>query len=415
MHVRTATQPPRSARPGGFVAVAAAICLGLPLTGGPAAAADEGDPAGGVADAQEPALDVTDSPEEVDDAEPDMPDPTEDPVVDPLEVAGSPEIAVTTEPSSFHFYGTVGDGRTYIHSSYEGGEHVTIHNLGGSTLEWSILASSTGCAGPTAVAWLGTSPSSGEVGAGQTSGEIFLDWHGTADVELELGTHEVSLCVSSNDAATPMVVVPLTVVVVDTHELPVDEVEIETPEPKPEPYPVPVGETVALRATAILINGAEINVTDQAQWSSDDNTVATVTAGDVAGVAAGVSTITAEYGGREGRISVQVDAGNGGTDGGTDDGGTDDGTDDGGTDDGGTDAGGTDDGGTDDGGTDDGGTDDGGTDDGGTDDGGAGGGKLPDTGAAAATLALMGAVAVGVGGLVTALRVRRSAAATRPY
>lgn len=219
----------------------------------------------------------------------------------------TPEISVSTEPSTFNFYGTASDGRTYVYASGDSGDHIEIGNVGAGVLEWSIATSSAGCESPTEVPWVATSSSSGSVPAGGTSGEIFLDWHGTADIELELGEHEVLFCVASNDPENPVVTVPLTLTIVEPHELPMEGFYIETEDPLPQPYPVLLGDTVPLRAYAELVSGAAYNVADQADWTSADETVATVNdTGQVTGVAEGESTITAEYAGWQDSVDIYV-------------------------------------------------------------------------------------------------------------
>jgi|GEM_PF-1331697 len=72
---------------------------------------------------------------------------------------------------------------------------------------------------------------------------------------------------------------------------------------------VAVEDTIELTATADRTNSGEVDVTEAAEWSSSDDTKATVTSGGlVAGVAAGTATITAQYGGKSDTHAVTVTA-----------------------------------------------------------------------------------------------------------
>lgn len=66
------------------------------------------------------------------------------------------------------------------------------------------------------------------------------------------------------------------------------------------------GGTLALRATATMSDGTSQDVTAAAQWSSSSPAIATVSGGNVAGVANGDVTITASHSGRQGQHQVRV-------------------------------------------------------------------------------------------------------------
>ena len=91
--------------------------------------------------------------------------------------------------------------------------------------------------------------------------------------------------------------------------------------PTPQPAPAPTvssigisgnqninrpGGTVSLRATATMSDGTTQDVTSAAQWSSSSPAIATVSGGNVAGVATGDVTITASHSGRQGQYQVHV-------------------------------------------------------------------------------------------------------------
>jgi Bacterial Ig-like domain (group 2) len=70
---------------------------------------------------------------------------------------------------------------------------------------------------------------------------------------------------------------------------------------------LPVGATVTMTAIATESDGSTKNVTTSASWLSSNPPVAMVSsAGEVTGVAAGTSTISASYQGATGQLAVQV-------------------------------------------------------------------------------------------------------------
>ena len=219
-----------------------------------------------------------------------------------------PEISVDSLPASLDFYATSGDGQTTVYPRSDGGDHIAISNEGSDVLEWSLETSSTDCDDPTDVPWVTTVDESGSVPADGSTGENFLDWHGTSDVELELGTHEVLFCISSNDPESPMVEVPLSVTVVEPQDLPI-ELFYMSPDDQEQPNSVAEGEMIAYQAHAERLNGRLYAVQEEADWSSSDETVATVNdVGEVTGVAEGQATITVDYEGWEDSVTVYVHA-----------------------------------------------------------------------------------------------------------
>lgn len=72
------------------------------------------------------------------------------------------------------------------------------------------------------------------------------------------------------------------------------------------PGNVETGKTGKATATATQSDGSNPDVTSSATWSSDDESVATVSSGTVTGVKAGNATITAEYAGHTASDSVKV-------------------------------------------------------------------------------------------------------------
>lgn len=74
---------------------------------------------------------------------------------------------------------------------------------------------------------------------------------------------------------------------------------------------LPKGTKTALKATATFTDLTSLDVTDQSDWSSSDNTVASVTTlasprGEVSGVKLGQATITAAFGGQKATAQVVV-------------------------------------------------------------------------------------------------------------
>lgn len=88
----------------------------------------------------------------------------------------------------------------------------TISNPGGAALNWTLdTADTAACATPSTVAWLTLAPTSGSVAAhGGTPSEVDVGIDATT---LTPGDYSTFLCVHSNDPATPVVALPLTVTV----------------------------------------------------------------------------------------------------------------------------------------------------------------------------------------------------------
>ena len=84
-----------------------------------------------------------------------------------------------------------------------------IANNGGSNLDWTVAETATTCDSPADVPWLGVSPDSGTtIPLDTTAVEVTFDSSGLAP-----GDYVANLCVGSNDAATPLVEVPVTLTV----------------------------------------------------------------------------------------------------------------------------------------------------------------------------------------------------------
>jgi hypothetical protein len=87
-------------------------------------------------------------------------------------------------------------------------EPVTIGNLGEAVLAWTVSAA-PGCGTPGEVPWLGVAPAGGRTAGGATS-EV------TATLDASVvgaGEYEAALCIESNDPATPLVEVPVSLAV----------------------------------------------------------------------------------------------------------------------------------------------------------------------------------------------------------
>ena len=89
-----------------------------------------------------------------------------------------------------------------------------IGNPGGADLNWTLDTSdSPACATPSTVAWLTLAPTSGTVVALGTATDVDV---GIDAATLAPGSYSTNLCVHSNDPATPVVAVPLSLTV-DPH------------------------------------------------------------------------------------------------------------------------------------------------------------------------------------------------------
>ncbi len=101
-----------------------------------------------------------------------------------------------------------------------------------SALTYTIFESSDSCATTTNVTWLTASPASGSVGPGSSNPATV----GIASGTLPFGTYAASLCVNSNDAANPTLVVPVNLTV---NQPPNDEIFKDGFQPLgPPPQPV---------------------------------------------------------------------------------------------------------------------------------------------------------------------------------
>ena len=118
------------------------------------------------------------------------------PGIDPMDDGGSPEIEVS--PTSLSGSVATGGDTTLP---------FTIGNTGKGLLSWTADVAPADCATAGAVSWLEVDPANGNVAAG-----------GSADVAasidaagLSIGNHSAVLCIHSNDAATPLVQVPVSI------------------------------------------------------------------------------------------------------------------------------------------------------------------------------------------------------------
>jgi uncharacterized repeat protein (TIGR01451 family) len=88
-------------------------------------------------------------------------------------------------------------------------ENFDISNSGEENLIWSIVEAPSSCASPAVVPWLAALPDSGSTGPGNSSVvDITVDSTGQS-----AGTYEAVLCVHSNDPTTPLVEVPVSMIV----------------------------------------------------------------------------------------------------------------------------------------------------------------------------------------------------------
>jgi hypothetical protein len=128
---------------------------------------------------------------------------------------------------------------------------VSIGNVGDGVLEWEIgEAEPAGCGTAADVPWLGVAPAAGTTPAGQVSdATVSFDVTGLAT-----GDHRARLCVTSNDPATPVVEVPVTVTVTVTCEVTITGLH---------PAPLTVTGGVTCLAPGARIEG-EVNVLDGA-------------------------------------------------------------------------------------------------------------------------------------------------------
>lgn len=74
----------------------------------------------------------------------------------------------------------------------------------------------------------------------------------------------------------------------------------------PQAIPLAVGQSYQVKALATLTNGATLDITAMATWTSGHASVARVSAGKVTGVSAGQSVVTAAWSGQSGTAAVSV-------------------------------------------------------------------------------------------------------------
>jgi hypothetical protein len=127
---------------------------------------------------------------------------------------------------------------------------LTIGNPGGLPLEWTVEPTAGQCDAPAGVGWLAVSPGSGATAAGEDS-ELTVSFDATG---LAAGAHTAALCVESNDPATRLVEVPVTLTVTVPCDQVIDGVH-------PEPLTVTTGLTCL--APGAQVQGA-LNVLDGA-------------------------------------------------------------------------------------------------------------------------------------------------------
>jgi hypothetical protein len=137
---------------------------------------------------------------------------------------------------------------------------LTVGNIGDGSLEWEIgEAEPTGCGAAAEVPWLSVSPASGATAAGTTTAVT-----ATVDAtDLAVGEVAARLCVTSNDPATPLVEVPVSVTVT----VPCDDTIVGL-----HPGPLTVTEGVTCLAPGARVEG-EVNVLDGAGLVADSAVV----------------------------------------------------------------------------------------------------------------------------------------------
>jgi hypothetical protein len=86
---------------------------------------------------------------------------------------------------------------------------LTIGNIGGADLNWNIVESQSGCPTPGDIPWISLAPTGGTTPpAGNTPVDVWFDSTGMTP-----GTYFADLCVNSNDPDSPLVPVPLEMMV----------------------------------------------------------------------------------------------------------------------------------------------------------------------------------------------------------
>jgi hypothetical protein len=125
-------------------------------------------------------------------------------------------------------------------------ETLTIANPGGMDVNWEVRTATSECSLP---AWVDIDPTNGIVAPGDLEiATVTFDATG-----MGLGVHEANLCIGSNDAAHPMVLVPLTLAVV---EPPAPELAFE---PRALDFGnVQVGQTSPAQAVMLVNTGSAV-------------------------------------------------------------------------------------------------------------------------------------------------------------
>jgi hypothetical protein len=121
----------------------------------------------------------------------------------------------------------------------------------GRPLEWAVAEATAGCDQPASVPWLDASPRAGTTPRESTS-PVAVTFDAT---ELELGDHEATLCVGSNDPVTPLVEVPVELTVIDPR------CDVRIVGVHPDPLTVTEGVTCLAEGSQVL---AQVNVLDGA-------------------------------------------------------------------------------------------------------------------------------------------------------
>ena len=117
---------------------------------------------------------------------------------------GEPEIEVT--PDSFF----ASQGPDIVTTQL-----LEIANTGASDLTWSITETATSCDTPSDVSWLSVDPDAGTtVPLGSDDVDVIFDTAGMVP-----GDHTAALCVSSNDATTPLIEIPVALTVEPPEQL----------------------------------------------------------------------------------------------------------------------------------------------------------------------------------------------------
>ena len=106
----------------------------------------------------------------------------------------------------------------------QAGRPVTVGNTGTAPLEWEVSEEAEGCALPE---WVGVDPTDGTLVPG-ASEEVMVTFDSS---DLTGGDYEATLCLASNDVATPVAEVELSLEVVEIPVIEVDPSEVEVSVP----------------------------------------------------------------------------------------------------------------------------------------------------------------------------------------